>query len=71
MCARPALAVYQGLYDPQLGYIRWLSTQNYKGPDVLAGDALSLFLWNTLLLSDTAVRNTLNAQARYKGYNNH
>ena len=59
-----ALAVYQGLYDPQLGYIRWLSTQNYKGPDVLAGDALSLFLWNTPLLSDTAVRNTLNAQVR-------
>jgi hypothetical protein len=59
-----ALAVYQGLYDPQLGYIRWLSTQNYKGPDVLAGDALSLFLWNTPLLSDAAVRNTLNAQVR-------
>ena len=59
-----ALTVYQGLYDPQLGYIRWLSTQTYKGPDVLAGDALSLFLWNRPLLSDTAVRNTLNAQAR-------
>jgi hypothetical protein len=59
-----ALAVYQGLYDPQLGYIRWLSTQNYKGQDVLAGDALSLFLWNTPLLSDAAVRNTLNAQVR-------
>jgi hypothetical protein len=59
-----ALAVYQGLYDPNLGYIRWLSTQTYKGPDVLVGDALSLFLWNTPLLSDTAVRNTLNAQVR-------
>jgi hypothetical protein len=59
-----ALAVYQGLYDPKLGYIRWLSTQNYKGPDVLAGDALSLFLWNTPLLSDTAVRNSLSAQMR-------
>jgi hypothetical protein len=59
-----ALSVYQGLYDPQLGYVRWLSTQSYKGPDVLAGDALSLFLWNTPLLSDTAVRNTLNAQVR-------
>ena len=59
-----ALAVYQGLYDPKLGYIRWLSTQTYKGPDVLAGDALSLFLWNQPLLSDTAVRNTLAAQVR-------
>lgn len=59
-----ALSVYQGLYDPQLGYVRWLSTLTYKGPDVLAGDALSLFLWNTPLLSDTAVRNTLNAQVR-------
>jgi hypothetical protein len=59
-----ALSVYQGLYDPQLGYVRWLSTLSYKGPDVLAGDALSLFLWNTPLLSDTAVRNTLNAQVR-------
>jgi len=59
-----ALAIYQGLYDPQLGYVRWLSTQTYKGPDVLAGDALSLFLWNRPLLSDTAVRNTLNAQVR-------
>jgi hypothetical protein len=59
-----ALAVYQGLYDQNLDYIRWLSTQTYKGPDVLVGDALSLFLWNTPLLSDTAVRNTLAAQVR-------
>ena len=59
-----ALAVYQGLYDPKLGYVRWLSTQTYKGPDVLVGDALSLFLWNQPLLSDTAVRNTLAAQVR-------
>jgi hypothetical protein len=59
-----ALAVYQGLYDRSLGYIRWLSTEEYKGPDVLVGDALSLFLWNTPLLSDTAVTNTLNAQVR-------
>jgi hypothetical protein len=65
-----ALAVYQGLYDQKLGYVYWLSTENpstennYKGPDVLAGDALSLFLWNMPLLSDTAVRNTLSAQVR-------
>jgi hypothetical protein len=59
-----AHAVYQGLYDPQLGYVRWLSSLTYKGPDVLAGDALSLFLWNRPLLSDTAVRNTWNAQVR-------
>lgn len=59
-----ALAIYRGLYDPNLGYIRWLSTKTYKGPDVLVGDALSLFLWNRPLLSDEVVRNTLAAQVR-------
>jgi hypothetical protein len=59
-----ALAVYRGLYDPNLGYMRWLSTKTYKGPDVLVGDALSLFLWNRPLLADNVVRDTLNAQVR-------
>ena len=59
-----ALAVYRGLYDPNLGYVRWLSTKTYKGPDVLVGDALALFLWNRPLLADNVVRNTLAAQVR-------
>jgi hypothetical protein len=59
-----ALAVYRGLYDPNLGYVRWLSTKTYKGPDVLVGDALSLFLWNRPLLADDVVRNTLAVQVR-------
>ena len=51
--------VYRSLYDPQLGYIRWLSTTTYKGPDVLTGDALSLLLFNTPLLPEAMVSSTL------------
>ena len=57
-----AQSVYRGLYDPQLGYIRWLSTETYKSPDVLVGDALSLYLFNQPLLPDVSAINTLNAQ---------
>ncbi len=57
-----AQSVYQGLYDPRLGYIRWLSTETYKSPDVLVGDALSLYLFNQPLLPDASAVNTLNAQ---------
>ena len=51
--------VYQSLYDPKLGYLRWLSTTTYKGPDVLAGDALSLLLFNAPLLPAAEVTSTL------------
>ncbi len=51
--------VYQSLYDPKLGYLRWLSTTTYKGPDVLAGDALSLLLFNVPLLPAAEVTSTL------------
>ena len=30
-----ATAVYRGLYDPALGYVKWLSTKDYRSPDVL------------------------------------
>ena len=54
-----AESVYQSLYDPQLGYVRWLSTTTYKGPDVLTGDALSLLLFGQPLLPDAEVASTL------------
>lgn len=54
-----AIAVYQSLYDPQLGYVKWLSTTTYKGPDVLTGDALSLLLFGQALLPDAEVASTL------------
>ena len=51
--------VYRSLYDPKLGYLRWLSTTTYKGPDVLVGDALSLLLFNQPLLPGPEVASTL------------
>jgi hypothetical protein len=54
--------VYRSLYDPQLGYVRWLSGTTYKSPDVLAGDALSLYLFDQPLLPATEVVSTLRAQ---------
>ncbi|HXW78508.1 MAG TPA: hypothetical protein VEJ84_03365, partial [Acidimicrobiales bacterium] len=51
--------VYRSLYDPKVGYMRWLSTTTYKGPDVLVGDALSLLLFNRPLLPDAEVASTL------------
>ena len=51
--------VYQSLYDRKLGYLRWLSTTTYKGPDVLTGDALSLLLFNLPLLPAAEVTSTL------------
>ena len=51
--------VYRSLYDPKLGYLRWLSTTTYKGPDVLVGDALSLLLFNRPLLPEAEVASTL------------
>jgi len=59
-------AVYRGLYNPQLGYLTWLSGTSYKSPDVLAGDALSLYLYNRPLLPVADVTSTLNAQADTK-----
>jgi hypothetical protein len=58
-----AEAVYRSLYDPRLGYLVWLSTTTYKSPDVLAGDALSLYLFNRPLLPAAEVVSTLRAQA--------
>jgi alpha-L-arabinofuranosidase len=51
--------VYQSLYDPKVGYLRWLSATTYKGPDVLVGDALSLLLFGRPLLPDAEVASTL------------
>ncbi len=51
--------VYRSLYAPSLGYMRWLSTTTYKGPDVLVGDALSLLLFNRPLLPEAEVANTV------------
>lgn len=56
-------AAYQSLYDPTTGYLRWLSTTTYKSPDVLAGDALSLLLFNKALLPASEVVSTLDHQA--------
>jgi hypothetical protein len=55
-------AVYRSLYDPQLGYVRWLTGTTYKSPDVLAGDALSLYLFDQPLLPASEVVSTLKAQ---------
>ncbi|HTT89174.1 MAG TPA: hypothetical protein VMF65_06425 [Acidimicrobiales bacterium] len=52
-------SVYRSLYDPKLGYLRWLSTTTLKGPDVLAGDALSLLLFNQPLLPEAEAASTL------------
>ena len=51
--------VYRSLYSPKLGYLRWLSTTTYKGPDVLVGDALSLLLFGRPLLPEAEVASTL------------
>ncbi len=51
--------VYRSLYYPKLGYLRWLSTATYKGPDVLVGDALSLLLFNRPLLPAREVASTV------------
>ena len=58
-----AEAVYRSLYDPRLGYVVWLSTTTYKSPDVLTGDALSLYLFNRPLLPAAEAVSTLRAQA--------
>ena len=55
-------AVYRSLYDSQLGYVRFLSGTTYKSPDVLAGDALSLYLFDQPLLPKSEVESTLRAQ---------
>lgn len=55
-------AVYQSLWDPQTGYVRWLSTTTDKSPDVLVGDAMSLYLFGRPLLPAREVISTLNAQ---------
>src|SRR5579875_2696359 len=44
--------------------MRWMSTDTYKSPDVLTGDALSLYLFNKPLLPTHMVTSTLNAQMR-------
>ncbi|WP_433172224.1 hypothetical protein [Actinoallomurus sp. CA-150999] len=59
-----ATGVYRRLYDDHLGYVRWLSTKDFKSPDVLVGDALSLYLFGKPLLTDTMVRRTFAAQER-------
>jgi len=59
-----ATTVYRNLYDPGLGYVRWLSTKDYRSPDVLAGDALSWYLFDKPLLSDDMARRTARAQVR-------
>jgi len=57
-----AEAVYRSLWDPQTGYVRWLSGTTDKSPDVLVGDAMSLYLFNQPLLPAREVVSTLNAQ---------
>jgi hypothetical protein len=47
-----------------MGFVRWLSTKNYKGPDVLTGDALSLYLFDRPLLPDEVVCRTTATQAQ-------
>jgi hypothetical protein len=56
-------AVYRSLYKPQREYLVWMSTTTYKSPDVLVGDALSLYLFNRPLLPASEVVSTLRAQA--------
>ena len=53
---------YRRAYDPALGYMRWLASTDYRSPDVLLPEALSLYLWNEPLLDDRTVRATLAAQ---------
>lgn len=57
-----AEAAYKALWDPQAGYVRWLSGTTDKSPDVLVGDAMSLYLFNRPLLPAREVISTLNTQ---------
>lgn len=52
-----AITKYQALYDSNNLYIKFTSDTTYMSPDVLVGEALSLYLFNTKLLTDTQVNN--------------
>lgn len=54
-----AIAQYQALYDTNLGFVKFTSDKTYLSPDVLTGEALSLFLFKESMLSDIAVINTI------------
>ena len=58
---RAAQSAYAALYSPSLGYLPWDSAPGYRyrAPDVLAGEAWSLFLFNRSILPTSVVAGTL------------
>ncbi|HXW79640.1 MAG TPA: hypothetical protein VEJ84_09075, partial [Acidimicrobiales bacterium] len=58
-----ARSAYAALYSPSLGYLPWDSATGYRyrAPDVLAGEAWSLFLFNSSILPSRVVAGTLRA----------
>lgn len=56
-----AIAQYQALYNSGLGYVTFTSDKTYLAPDVLVGEALSLYLFGTPMLTNIAVNNTVAA----------
>lgn len=55
-----ALTQYQALYDSTNLYMKFSSEVAYVSTDALTGDALSLFLLKTPLLTDAMVQNHIN-----------
>ncbi len=60
-----ARSAYAALYSPSLGYLPWDSAAGYRyrAPDVLAGEAWSLFLFNSSILPTAVVAGTLHSLA--------
>lgn len=56
-----AIAQYQALYNSGVGYVTFTSDKTYLAPDVLVGEALSLYLFGQSMLTDTMVNNTVAA----------
>jgi hypothetical protein len=56
-----AITQYQALYDTTNKLVRFASDKTHSGGDVLAGEALSLFLFGEKMLSKEAVHGTINA----------
>lgn len=56
-----AVGIYQSLYSKSLGFIKFASDKNMISPDVLVGEALSIFLFNEKMLSEESVKAHLTA----------
>jgi hypothetical protein len=60
-----AIAQYQALYSSTNQFMQFVSDNAYLAPDVLVGEALSIRLFNTKLLTDQQVADTLNRLIAY------